>query len=408
MHRRRRGPNPGSLPGCVTYYLLNFTSKGADKSRSLREQATQLLDAGMWGIGDKTANRNQLAPGDEVLAYVGAPERAFVGHGRLSSSTHLWSPAEVARYPGSFPAGVTFGEAVSWDQPVPLRSVWEEMPSAEKNPRAQFFGGVVRLREGDFKRVLAERPDLLPKPKPPASNYGDTPAGPVLPAPRSGDTLSGPGTLALDRLYQAAQRLQAFLSNPRPLSEDATRAQFINKYIEALGYTDFSDVDYGVPVDSGDFADYVLQPSGKPAVVVEAKKLGATVGAKEAAQVVKYASVLGLRWGVVTDGRYLKLYDARVPQVAPEDRLVFELDLAGYKDREDFEVLLASDLMLLSKESVEADTPLEERAAREGVREILTFPGSTTVKELRGELKKRKLVHLDEGQLTDLLSDLLS
>jgi predicted type IV restriction endonuclease len=53
-----------------------------------------------------------------------------------------------------------------------------------------------------------------------------------------------------------------------------------------------------------------------------------------AAQVVKYASVLGLRWGIVTDGRYLKVYDPRIPNVKSEERLVFEVDLAGYSDRE--------------------------------------------------------------------------
>jgi predicted type IV restriction endonuclease len=87
-----------------------------------------------------------------------------------------------------------------------------------------------------------------------------------------------------------------------------------------------------VPVVGGDFADYVLRLSGQPALVLEAKKLGSPLGEKEAAQVVKYASVLGVRWGIVTDGQYIKVFDPRVPHVSPENRLVFEVDLAGYRD----------------------------------------------------------------------------
>jgi hypothetical protein len=104
----------------VAYYLFNFTQKGAEKGRTLREQATELLEARLWGIGDKTANRDVLAPGDHVLIYVGAPEREFIGHAVLDSGTHAWSPAEAQRYPGDFSHGVAFSEAHPWPSPVAL------------------------------------------------------------------------------------------------------------------------------------------------------------------------------------------------------------------------------------------------------------------------------------------------
>jgi hypothetical protein len=55
---------------------------------------------------------------------------------------------------------------------------------------------------------------------------------------------------------------------------------FIDKYLEALGYTDLGDVQHGVPVDAGTFADYVVNVNGKAAIVIEAKKLGASLGPK--------------------------------------------------------------------------------------------------------------------------------
>ena len=91
------------------------------------------------------------------------------------------------------------------------------------------------------------------------------------------------------------------------LSEYDTRAEFIDKYLEALGYTELGDIQRGSPVDSGNFPDYVLQVNGKAAIAIEAKKLGTPLAAKEAGQVVAYCSNLGVRWGAVTDGRYFKL-----------------------------------------------------------------------------------------------------
>lgn len=379
----------------MAYYIFNFTRKGADKSKPLREQAGRLLKAKLWGIGNKTQNRELLAAGDRVLAYVGAPEQAFIGHATLSSGTRTWTPQEAQAYPEDWPAGVAFEQATLWEHPVPLKTVWPEMPSAATNPDARFFGGVVRVKQEDFERVLAER-ESTASVVTPASSVADT----------SAQTKAAPDTV-LDRLYLETERLRAFVKDPKPLSEDATRALLINRYIDALGYTDFGDVDYGVPVESGDFADYVLQPSTGHAVVIEAKKFGAPLGPKEAAQVVKYASVLGLRWGLVTDGRYVKLYDAPVPNVTPANRLVFELDLAGYGDREDFEVSVYPDLSLLSKSAIENGAPLEERAAQEGIRELLTTPDSATLSALRKELQAKKLTHLGDQQLVDLLSELL-
>jgi hypothetical protein len=92
----------------------------------------------------------------------------------------------------------------------------------------------------------------------------------------------------------------------------------LDRYLEALGYTELGDVQRGSPVESGNFPDYVLRVHGKAAIAIEAKKLGASLGPKDAAQVVAYCSDLGVRWGAVTDGRYLKLYDAPVLGIPPD------------------------------------------------------------------------------------------
>jgi hypothetical protein len=326
-----------------------------------------------------------------VLIYVGAPERLFVGHATLSTGVHAWTPDEEAkRHPGDWPTGVSFSEVAVWKPPVAIDSVWSRMPSSSTNPRAQFFAGVMRIKQQDYQTVLAER------------SVGDQPNSSAV------SVLTNPPPVAASEgLFQASEHLRRFLASPRPISEDATRAMFINRVLEALGYTEFGDVDYGVPVDSGDVADYVLSVNGKPSVVVEAKKLGSPLQQKEAAQVVKYASVLGVRRGVATDGRLLKLYDPRIPDVRPEERMVFEVDLGEYADREDFDVRIYPNLELLSKADLAGGGGLEQRTAQEAIRSILGNPESGTMKALRQELGETKLVHLTDSELTETVGSIL-
>jgi predicted type IV restriction endonuclease len=205
---------------------------------------------------------------------------------------------------------------------------------------------------------------------------------------------------AVEKLKQASKLGGSF-------SEYDTRAVFIDRYIDALGYTELGDVRRGSPVEAGNFPDYVLRVNGKPAIAIEAKKLGAQLGSKEAGQVVGYCANLGVRWGAVTDGRHLKIYDAPVLGVSPEERLVLSVDLADYKDREDFEARIAPEVELIAKAEIESGAGLERRVAQEAVREILTTAGSKTLRALRRELDETKAIRATAPELSELVSELL-
>lgn len=251
----------------VAYFLFNYTAANAKKGVPLRKQAAALLDLGLWGIGEKTQNRKALQSGDQIVAYVGAPERAFVGRATLASAVHPWAPDEKQRYPLTFGQGVAFSEVVVWDKPVPLHSVWGGLTAAKTNPKGVFQGGVARLVQEDYEAIVAVAGGAAPKPKI------------VTPPAQSPQKAAATHNGASDALFDATERLKKFLAGgPKSISEDATRAHFINRYLEALGYTEFEDIDYGAPVDSGDFADYVLRVNGEPVTCVEAKKLGAPLG----------------------------------------------------------------------------------------------------------------------------------
>lgn len=378
----------------MAYFLFNFTRKGAEKGVTLREQATELLNLRLWGIGEKTPNRDRLSPGDRVLAYVGAPERLFVGHGTLSSPVHDWTPEEGLVYPEHlWGNGVAFGHTEAWDDPVPLKSVWPDMPASAKNPEAHFFAGVMQIKRKDYELVLAQR------------------GGASVSEDEKPEATASPATVTtmVDHLYETTEKLKEFLasSSAKQITEEATRALFINRYLQALGYTDFDDIDFGVQVESKDYADYVLSADGKAAMVVEAKRLGAELGVQQAAQVTKYSSVLGIRWGLLMDGRILKLYDMAPTNASPEDRLVFQLDLTDYSGREDFEVTIYPHLALLSRGAMVDGSGLERRATQEAVRNLLTSADSATLTSLKDELASTKLAQASTAELAELLSELL-
>ena len=139
----------------IGHYLFNFSRKGAAKGKSLREQAAELLRVKMWGIGGKAPNRRSLAPGDNVLIYVGAPEYEFIGNAVIGSGAHEWTTEEAARYPGNMESGVLFSEAEAWSHPVPMKTVLPSLRLTESNPGARFFSGVIRITKEDYETVAA-------------------------------------------------------------------------------------------------------------------------------------------------------------------------------------------------------------------------------------------------------------
>jgi predicted type IV restriction endonuclease len=354
----------------------------------------------MWGIGAKAPNRHSLAPGDRVLIYVGAPEYEFIGHAVVGSGAHEWTTEEAARYPGSMESGVLFSEAEAWSHPVPMKVVLPNLRLKESNPGARFFSGVIRITKEDYETVASFGAGQVPPAKPAVASSVSPPVSPTIP-PVEG------GPIDLNLLFKTVEKLKSAASLGGSFSEYDTRAEFIDKYLEALGYTELGDIQRGSPVDAGNFPDYVLRVNGEAAIAIEAKKLGTSLGAKEAGQVVGYCSNLGVRWGAVSDGREFKLYDAPMLGVAPAERQVLSVDLSDYKDREDFEARIYPELELIAKTELQSGAGLERRVALEAVRELLTSPTSKTLQSLRRELDETRRIRLTETELSELVSELL-
>ena len=112
----------------------------------------------MWGVDAEEPHGNALTPGDLVLIYLGAPERAFVGHAELASAVRAWTPSEARVYPGDSPRGVLLARVEEWDPPAPMDAVLAQIDPAE-NAKADFQAGVVRITPANTRPPSPWRPD---------------------------------------------------------------------------------------------------------------------------------------------------------------------------------------------------------------------------------------------------------
>jgi hypothetical protein len=118
----------------VSHYILNAVPGDAAQ----RERVAELLRAGTWDVDAGERYSGELAAGDLVLVYLGAPAREFVGRAELASAVR--------------PSGVALARVEEWSPPVPVEAVLAHLgPSA----KADFEAGVVQITAHEYDTVLA-------------------------------------------------------------------------------------------------------------------------------------------------------------------------------------------------------------------------------------------------------------
>ena len=177
------------------------------------------------------------------------------------------------------------------------------------------------------------------------------------------------------------------------LTEADTRAHFIDPLIRALGYQEIGDVQHELYLaPAKQFLDYLLFLDGTARIAVEAKALDfAVADANGGAQVVQYAVILGVEWGVATNGRQWRLYQtsAKGPLA---DKLILAVDLIGWETDSQFETVF-DQLWLVSKESLGSgagpETWLSAKQLNETLKATLVDATSPEIKLLRKRLTER-------------------
>jgi hypothetical protein len=117
-------------------------------------QVKTTLHGRLWPVGAREPRRDVLGSGDQVLVYLGAPERLFLGRAEVVSTVHEWSPAEMQAAPVGSSAGVSLALVEVWEPPVPMSKVLSAIDRSA-GAGADFENGVVQITEVEYETALA-------------------------------------------------------------------------------------------------------------------------------------------------------------------------------------------------------------------------------------------------------------
>ncbi len=170
------------------------------------------------------------------------------------------------------------------------------------------------------------------------------------------------------------------------LSEADTRAYLIDPLLAILGYRAIGDIRREVPVAATrEFVDYELSAGGQPQAIVEAKAIRHAITDQHVAQCVQYASVLGVRWCLITNGLAWTVYDAHANGPLAAKRVAeVRLDLDAQAAGKAWSVL-----SLFSHESLSQSPPLTKLLIQRVVADELARPDSSAITALRRAVKER-------------------
>lgn len=170
------------------------------------------------------------------------------------------------------------------------------------------------------------------------------------------------------------------------LSEADTRAYLIDPLLHILGYSGVRNLRREVTVPATKEAlDYQLLVDGLPQAIVEAKALRHNLTEQHAAQCVQYASVLGVRWCLITNGLTWAVYDshAKTPLAGKQVARV-RLDGDDSLVSEAWTVLSA-----FSQDSLAKASPVTNLLIDRVVSDELTSPDSTAIAALKRVVSSR-------------------
>lgn len=154
--------------------------------------------------------------------------------------------------------------------------------------------------------------------------------------------------LSSDKLAKLVQSIDYFSHTDMVSNEANTKKKIVEPLLEVLGWDLLSnevrlEQVIRVGTTSG-HADYALMLEGKTVVLVEAKAFDTDLSSEHSSQIISYGRVEDVRWVVLTNGRVLKIFDAKAGK-SEKECLVTEVDLKDAQMR-------ANDLGLISRESV--------------------------------------------------------
>ena len=155
-------------------------------------------------------------------------------------------------------------------------------------------------------------------------------------------------------LFKLKKRLERL--GDKNIGETQTKESFINPLISALGWdvTDFDEVKLEYKHSKkANPVDYALLIDLTPKLYIEAKQLGSNLDDyKWIAQILTYSTMAGVKWSILTDGNFYRLYNTTA-EAKLEEKLFYEWRILDITDSNVDKVV--SFINLLTKEKFKED-----------------------------------------------------
>jgi hypothetical protein len=146
----------------MNYWIFTVTPQKSDgRVFPAQEIFRQRMKDGFWGLGEKTPNRKNVQQGDQVVFYLGNPEKCFAGTATLGSASLALAPEEQNQLAHDTelyrtPYGVRLEEINIWDK---VRMIEELLVGLDFIQNKEFWGtyfqgGVRQVSEKDFTTIL--------------------------------------------------------------------------------------------------------------------------------------------------------------------------------------------------------------------------------------------------------------
>ena len=170
------------------------------------------------------------------------------------------------------------------------------------------------------------------------------------------------------------------------LSEADTRAYLVDPLLRILGYEGVGDLRREVSVQATKEAvDYLLMVDGQPRVIVEAKALRNNLTDQHAAQCVQYATILGVRWCLITNGLRWAVFDAQGKGPLADKRVAEVSFDDDFRNTDDAWAVLSS----FSQDALAKASPITNLLVERVVTDELGRPDSRAVEALRRVVSSR-------------------
>lgn len=140
----------------------------------------------------------------------------------------------------------------------------------------------------------------------------------------------------IDKLYALASKAERIAGTLE--TEEATKNALIMPFLQSLGYDVFNPEEVvpeftaDVGVKRGEKVDYAIFVNGAPSILIECKKLGASLSPEHSSQLFRYYATTAARFGVLTDGVIYRFFADLVERNKMDSVPFYEFNLKNFDE----------------------------------------------------------------------------